>query len=232
MDPGEHWDPRPAHTVLPCRKKLDDWLAAGMRGLVIDVSDHNGGSYRPALHAVGAHLLRRCEVFSMVNGNESRCIRVTYDGERQNEEETRKKHGTVNNRLSAPPGFRVAVVVSEHTASSGEMVAAMFHGKENVRTFGRSATTAGALSINQGYALAGNLQLLLTILLVRTTDGVRHDDEALVPDVVTSRPVTEAVRWAASTVPKAALKTPSHIRRTSIWQSNTHEQPPTSPAGL
>jgi C-terminal processing protease CtpA/Prc len=200
MRRGEHWDPRPAHTVARCRRQLDAWLEAGMRGLVVDLSAHSGGSYRPALHAIGAHLLRGCELFSMV-GADGGCQRVSYDGDAERHGRCRRS-GRIA-LLSGAPGMRVAVVVSERTASSGEIAASMLVGKAGVRTFGR-APTAGALSINEGFALgrhgAGDLELLLllTVRRVRTTDGVCHDDERLVPDVLTRRPVTEAARWAAS----------------------------------
>jgi hypothetical protein len=58
MANGDGLDPRPAHTVDATRKKLDDCLAEGATGVIVDLRAHQGGNFRVALHALGGHLLR------------------------------------------------------------------------------------------------------------------------------------------------------------------------------
>jgi len=100
---------------------------------------------------------------------------------------------------------RVAVVVSARTFSSGEIAAAMLQGKAGVRTFGRSASTQGALSVNQVIEVAQGIQLILTVRHVRTSDGRLHSDEILHPDEISDSPVEAAVRWASGRRPTKAI---------------------------
>jgi C-terminal processing protease CtpA/Prc len=129
--PGEHWDPRPAATVDRTRAALDAWTARGLRGCILDLRKHNGGSYRPGLHAVGRHLLRGCTLFAW-----SRDSSVPVDsalrqrnwvlyGEDDREQHDRRYSGNAK----APGSPRVAVLLGPGTASSGEILAAAFHGK-------------------------------------------------------------------------------------------------------
>jgi C-terminal processing protease CtpA/Prc len=92
---------------------------------------------------------------------------------------------------------RVAVLVGPKTGSSGEFVAALFKGKAGARLFG--APTAGALSANANFELGSGLSVTLTTDIVRTSDGVLHKDERLLPDVVTKRPMAAAVAWLRDT---------------------------------
>jgi C-terminal processing protease CtpA/Prc len=200
MRPGEHWDPRPDKIVGRCRRALDRWIGMGMRGLVVDLTSHHGGSYRPALHAIGLHVLKGCHLFDWERGKW--CQRKTYDGEAEHSVEL--EPGSQAGRRVPSGGLRrlstsarVAVVVSEGTSSSGEIAAAMLHGKEGVRTFGSSASTGGALSVNGGIEVAPGIVLNLTQALVRTSDGKLHSDECLHPDEVSGSPVDAAVRWAS-----------------------------------
>jgi hypothetical protein len=83
----------------------------------------------------------------------------------------------------------------------------MFWGKQGVRSFGQP--TAGDLSINDEHILTACSDsksskrsgpygsLVLTQLMLTTTDGVFHADQRLTPDVITTQPVREARKWLA-----------------------------------
>lgn len=115
-----------------------------------------------------------------------------YDGEK--ERTSRRGDKGIH---SVSGGVRVAVLVGPKTGSSGEFVAALFKGKAGARLFG--APTAGALSANANFELGSGLSVTLTTDIVRTSDGVLHKDERLLPDVVTKRPMAAAVAWLRDT---------------------------------
>lgn len=197
MDSGSPWDARPPF-VERCRAKLDAWLSRmDCRGLVIDLRKHHGGSYRPAMHSLGRHVLSRTVLFRWRSPRGTESVEA-YDGEKQTTTRVVPRYvdAARTNAHSCP--VPIAVLIGAGTASSGEIVAAMLAGKEGVRTFG--AQTAGALSVNEGFPFdARRVQLLLTVRHVRTTDSVLHVAETLVPDEVTHAPEQRAVQWIMET---------------------------------
>jgi C-terminal processing protease CtpA/Prc len=197
LEPDECYDPRPVKHVDRVRKTLTKWLLAGMRGLVVDLRKHHGGSFRPGLHAIGGHILRGSPLHRWVTqptsgGSWGIDQLLSYDGDRICYSDT-PKTGIKGHPLPPVP---VAVLLGPGTASSGEIIAACLHNKPGMRSFG--APTAGALSVNQGFALGNGLELLLTVRNVCTTDGACHTDERLVPDVLTPDPELAATTWLAS----------------------------------
>ena len=207
------WDPRPESTVTVCRWQIDEWIRKGIRGIVIDLSDHRGGSYRPAMHALGEHLLKDQTLFELVD-RDGKHTPVLYSNDREADGE---RKGCGIGRLSK---IRVAIVVSSHTASSGEIVAAMLAGREGVRTFGKS-TTAGALSINEGYDLVAGYRMMLTVRKYASCSGVIYEDETIHPDAITSQPMRDAVRWAslgAEEEPRISAGSPSRSVSHSLSQ--------------
>ena len=195
---GDDDDPRPRNTVAATRTVLEGWVGRSATrstvGLVVDLRHHSGGNYRPALHALGGHLLHEKHRLSWVDraGGEWSTF---YDGDREVHRKgpARLPEG-YDNAVSG--GARVAVLIGPKTGSSGEILAAMFAGKVGARLFG--APSAGALSVNGTYDLGFGVGVHLTTERVRTSDGVLHADERLVPDVLTKRPMTEAVAWLKS----------------------------------
>lgn len=182
------WDPRPESTVTACRWQIEEWIRKGMRGIVIDLSEHQGGSFRPAMHALGEHLLKDRKVYEMID-SQNKQTPVFYDGEK--EIFGNKKRSSCS--LSAL--FRVAIVVSSKTYSSGEIVAAILHGREGTRTFGKTPT-GGGLSVNEGYNLTPDVSMLLSVRRYITCDGVIHTDEKIHPHEISPSPLKDAIRWA------------------------------------
>jgi hypothetical protein len=70
----------------------------------------------------------------------------------------------------------IEVLVSDGTASSGELAAVTFIGRENVIVKG---TSAGWMSINEGYKINKDYELNLTAYLITTVDGKFHKKEII-----------------------------------------------------
>jgi C-terminal processing protease CtpA/Prc len=87
----------------------------------------------------------------------------------------------------------IAVLIGPKTNSSGEVAAAIFHGRPNCKTFG--ATTKGNLSCNQPFKIDNQRTLWLTTTLVTTYDKVLQIREDLEPNVFCVRPLQTAKTW-------------------------------------
>ena len=194
MEPGENWDPRPPKHVDRVRRALTKWMALGMRGLIVDLRKHSGGSFRPGLHALGAHLLHGSPLLRWVrpNGTNGFDELLSYDGDHVVHTDL-AKGTTLPVPVHVPLPVPVALLIGPRTSSSGEIIAACLHSKAGMRSFG--APTEGSLSVNEGYDLGFGMELILTTCIVCTTDGVCHTDERLFPDVATDDPVSDAMKW-------------------------------------
>ena len=87
----------------------------------------------------------------------------------------------------------IAIIIGKNTSSSGEISAAIFYGKPNIKFFGEP--TGGALSINEGHKINDNLELIITTAFYQTTDKKIHYDEKLYPDYQTNNPIKDAIKW-------------------------------------
>jgi carboxyl-terminal processing protease len=77
---------------------------------------------------------------------------------------------------------RVAVLLGDRTASSGEAVAIAFSGRQNTRSFGQP--TAGFANANQLYAMPDGSQIALTVAVDADRNGKVFGDR-VVPDQIT-----------------------------------------------
>lgn len=178
-------------------QKLNIWQSRGMRGLILDFSRHQGGNMWPTIYSLRRYLTgvpffgwtrssadaKKTPFFEL--GECSGQMISVYQCMKESKGRGR------NIRFKIP----IAVIVGPHTASSGELLAAIFAGKKNSRIFG--SQTAGMLSANSQREIGNGATLYLTEFLTVRTDGdVR---EYLTPDVKTSAPVREATKWIVST---------------------------------
>lgn len=168
-----------------------------IRGLILDLRRHSGGSFWPVLYGL-SDLLVNVPLFAWVSDanvpspRSKKWLRI----ERIAEDEMYGTSTTAFDASRAPPElavapFPVAVLVGDRTSSSGEIAAALFQGKRDVRSFG--TPTSGELTANAGYGAPHGYALTLTVSLVATTDG--RVEERIRPDVVTARPLSVALRW-------------------------------------
>ena len=196
MEPDEGWDGLASRNVHVDRvRRALDRKAAEMVGVVVDLSEHHGGSFLPFLHAVGMHFLRDVGLFHWVSRDvtNEEYLAYTSAGELVDRKELFER------KASLSSDKKVVVIIGPRTASSGEIAAACFYKKAGARTFG--SATAGFLSVNEGYDLGHGFVLNLTVMRVCTTDGVCHEDERLHPDVESSDPERDAIAWLSGFSP-------------------------------
>lgn len=85
----------------------------------------------------------------------------------------------------------VAILTDSLTASSGEATLICFKGLDYVRVFGEP--TAGYASANQLFPLPGGDNLVLTVGCDVARTGEVFCDDSIVPDVLTSTPLEDAL---------------------------------------
>lgn len=164
--------------------KLDDWLnekrVKKIKGLIIDFSKHQGCSFRPVAFCFGKYF---DTLFRFYQDTSTKWISIVKD------KKVHIKYKSNKNYFPIP----IAVIIGERTYSSGEIGAAMFYNKPNIKFFGQS--TGGGLSVKGGEKINDYLELNLTSALLQTTDKKIHYDEKLYPDVETKNPVKDAIKW-------------------------------------
>lgn len=158
-----------------------------VRGLIVDVRGHSGGDIYP-LQGMRS-LFGDAVTFAWSNAPES-VARGTQWNTWQLSETGRFTTGDL--------AFRgpIALLFGRRTGSAGEAAAAMLWGKPTVRSFGENSS--GSLSGNNVIPIGGGAELILTEVMVTTSDGTFHSDELLRPDVLTATPMRDAVRWILS----------------------------------
>jgi hypothetical protein len=151
-----------------------------MKGLIIDFRKHYGGSFVPIALAFGKYfdtLFRfyQNQLSPWATFSEDKIVYTKYKSNK--------------NYFPIP----IAIIIGKNTSSSGEISAAIFYGKPNIKFFGEP--TGGALSINEGHKINNNLELIITTALYQTTNKKIHYDEKLYPNNETNSPIKDAIDW-------------------------------------
>lgn len=154
------------------KKNYDKWQKSGLKGLIIDLTEHSGGNMWVCVKSLkdilgNTTLLAFDNVkvtkkdkkwINIIDGN------VLYD----------QKFLTNELGIKIPIG----IIVSGKTSSSGEIIASIFIGRKNTKIFGDKVNrTAGDLSVNDGFDINSDLKFWLTCALVTTVDEHYHLDE-------------------------------------------------------
>ena len=155
--------------VRDVKPKIDKFLEKKLNGIIIDLSKQRGGNMWPPIRVMdniyGKTTLLRFNSeknwLNMINGKE--------------------KAGKF---ISKDLKFikKITVIISEDTASSGELIAATFKGRKNTFFVGdKTNKSRGFMSANNGYYIDKNknLKLILTISLIETVDKKIHTLEYL-----------------------------------------------------
>lgn len=151
-----------------------------IKGLIIDFTGHCGGSYRPVALSFGKYF---DTLFRFYQDSKSSWVAIVDD------KLVDGKYKSNNNYFPKP----IAIIIGNHTSSSGEIGAGIFYGKSNTKFFGKPS--CGALSINGGRKINEYLELILTESLFQTTYKKIHYDKKLYPDIETDDPIKEAIKW-------------------------------------
>jgi len=163
--------------------KLEDWLNnKNIKGLIIDFTKHDGGTFRPIALSFGKYF--------------DTLFRFYQDKEKESSWTSFLENKLVDIKYKSNKNYfpkPIAIIIGSGTCSSGEISAGIFYGKPNIKFFGEPS--CGALSVNEGHIINDNLELILTTALFQTTDKKIHYDEKLYPDIETNNPTKEAIKW-------------------------------------
>jgi C-terminal processing protease CtpA/Prc len=154
-----------------------------MKGLVLDFRKHKGGNMWPLVKALQRYL------------NDSSLFAWTIH------RNPLGKNGWINwikgkwktdqpFLVGSTPKYPIAVLIGPQTASSGEFVASCFINRPNCMLFGKQ--TRGYLSGNETRHVHGYAFTFPTVLQT-SRDGKYQ--EHIDPDVVTTRPLKDAIDW-------------------------------------
>ena len=91
--------------------------------------------------------------------------------------------------------YKIALLISNKTASSGEIITSAFIGRENCIIIGTHKYTYGQLSNNDYNPLKNNYDLYLTIGRITTINGKLMKNEKIKADIVTNTPIYRAKQW-------------------------------------
>lgn len=163
---------------------------SGAKNWIIDLRENYGGNCWPMLAGLGPLLSQdTCgaffdpvdETFNYWVYRDS----AAYAGD--------KVQIKVNRFYTLPDAPRkIAVLISEETVSSGELIAIAFHEQPGVRLFGH--TTRGLTTSNGSYKLLDGSIINVTNALFTNRNGKAYP-RGVVPNVVNDTPLEAALHW-------------------------------------
>ena len=168
-DHNKDWGKQLDQWVKEVKHQIDKELEKVLNAIIIDLSQHSGGNMWPAIRA-------------MINiYGKTTLLRFTSEKNWINLVNHKEKGGQfMTNELKFKKPIHI--VVSEKTASSGEIIAASFKGRKNTYFYGHKTNKSGGfLSSNQGFFIDDkkNLNLILTISLIQSVDKKIYNKEIL-----------------------------------------------------
>ncbi len=172
-----------------------------LKGWILDLRGNKGGNCWPMLAGIGPLLGDGiCGYFVKANDNKSSWF--YNDGESGTNDYTVVKLSNKPYKVynSTNP---IAILTGSKTASSGEVVVAAFHNKDNAKSFG--ANTAGLSTGNGSFRLSDGSMIFLTVSVYADRKGVKFGKE-IEPDVL--------VEYDHNTIGKSSDKV---IEKAMIW---------------
>ncbi len=179
-----------ADTIQQLIRKLDN--ENSIKGWVIDLRANGGGNMHPMIAGLGP--LTGTGNLGYFIGKKSTAWRYKKNGVSQNVKV--KNPYVLKNQMS-----KIAVLVCPNTASSGEMTAISFIGKENVKLFGHP--TGGYLTANASFSLSNGGVLFLASGYVSDRNKNKFLSK-ITPDVIVEE--TKGVNLAIETAVNWILK--------------------------
>lgn len=155
-------------------------------GVVIDLRGNTGGNMYPMIAAVHRFLPADDEMLRFRTRKRTQWIPLSYAVQVAGVQQ--------RSRIECP----VAILIDDHTASSGEAALICFRGLDYVRVFG--SPTAGYASANQPFLLPGGDQLVLTTGCDVARTGEVFCDDPIEPDVMTEMPLQDALEWIINSI--------------------------------
>jgi C-terminal processing protease CtpA/Prc len=161
---SKEWKKDLDNWVDTVKRKIDKNLEKKPNGIIIDLTEHEGGNMWSAIRAM-----------SNIYGNTT-LLKFTSEKQWINTIDGQEKGGdfiSKNLKFKKP----IVIIVSSDTASSGELIGATFKGRKNTYFIGDNTNKSGGfMSVNNGYYIDKNksLNLILTISFVETVDKKEH----------------------------------------------------------
>jgi C-terminal processing protease CtpA/Prc len=165
-------------------------------GWVVDLRENTGGNMYPMIAGLGP-LLGNGILGYFIDKRENKTAWFYQDGIATTEGSKSiikiAKFYTIKNKTA-----RIAVIIGNKTASSGEMTTISFIGKSNVKLFGQSS--GGYLTGNRPFALLDGSCIALAGCYV-TDRTLKKYTNFIVPDIITydfantDNSLKEAVKW-------------------------------------
>lgn len=154
----------------------------GLGGVIIDLRENRGGNMYPMLAGLSS-LLPDDDLIRFENRTgDQMTISLKEVGNWSGLPLAKTKH-------QVP----IAILTSDYTASSAEIVSMSFQGLDRGRVFGQP--TAGFTTSNQNFPLYDGTDLVLTTSRLVSRTGQTYDNDPIQPDVLTDQPKEEAVAW-------------------------------------
>lgn len=163
-----------------------------IRGWIVDLRGNGGGSMWPMVAGLGP-LLGDGTLGKFIEPDGTTSVWSYRDGASRIDD--RPVQSVTDPYVVRRPNPRVAVLVDNAVASSGEATFISFKGRPNTRSFG--VATCGLSTANRGFTLANGAVLNLTVAVLADRNGVQAGDQ-LAPDEVISgaqTTVDRAVAW-------------------------------------
>lgn len=158
-----------------------------IKGIIIDLTKHTGGWMNPFIECLSTTILNNTTLFKFTKDNK------TNDSTWWNVKNKKIIIGNfMGNKINTD--LNIAVLVSKHTKSSGEICASIFKRKlKNIKIFGED--TFGYLTVNMTYKIDEKYSINIPITYCETVDKKIQKKEYLEPDIYTNKPKTEARIW-------------------------------------
>lgn len=177
-------------------------------GWIVDLRGNDGGNMWPMLAGLGPLLGEGvCGEFHNAHGTKMswfyRGGKAGYEG---SEDWSYPRVADTPYQVKGNP--KIAVLIDDETASSGEATAIAFRGRAHTRFFGEH--TLGVSTVNTNFLLPDGANMILTVGVLVDRDGDEYE-EGLPPDVMTPSPtgivplekdetVKTAERWLSARV--------------------------------
>ncbi|MDH3211855.1 MAG: S41 family peptidase [Myxococcales bacterium] len=176
-------------------RRLHQEAEGPLAGLVLDLRDNPGGLLDQAVEVADAWLEDGLVVYTQGRvESERQEFRATFEG--------------------TEPGYPIAILVNEGTASASEIVAGALQDQQRALVIG--VKTFGKGSVQTVYPLEGGRALRLTTALYYTPKGRSIQEVGIGPDIV--------VESAAQAASVASHPGPRHIRESDLENHFTQEE--------
>lgn len=159
---------------------------------ILDLRDNHGGNMWAMLVAIGALIGEGTSGYFMGKDAQKNAWGYTNAASIYNGEAVYTVEDPVPIIDEAIP---VAVLIDEHTASSGEIILIGLSTRPNLRSFGHP--TRGIPTANDTFLLSDGALLVLTTAVCANRNGQIYE-AAIQPDVITDNPLEEAKSWLKS----------------------------------